>query len=145
MSMDKSVVKSIVDRNLTPLLTRLGLQAWTVVVEFGTTGEEDIAATCLRKGDYEKAIITIDPEYMHDEQHVLTTLRHELLHIFGAPFDLFYEAVAQVIDEKSLLAVRRVYANAQEKLCLSLERMFDSPGMVMRGSCWPTSDEVADE
>jgi hypothetical protein len=135
--MDRSAVKAIVDAAVGPMAALLGLSHWKIILDYGSTGDEDCAANCLRRIDYGTAFITINPEAMKDERQVLGTLRHELLHIHAAPFDLFYEAALASTDEKADPALKRISRHAHEQFVLGLERMFDSAPMAERGGCWP--------
>jgi hypothetical protein len=127
--MDRSAVKAIVDREIEPLMVRLGIPHWHVVVSYDLRADDGICRVkgrCSRAMDYNKARIEFDPDECDDEDDVLKTLRHELFHVVASPFDLYMQAADQLTKEGSPeeAILRRVFDHAVEKAMINLERMF---------------------
>jgi hypothetical protein len=127
--MDRSAVKAIVDREIEPMMERLGVPHWQIVVSYDLRDDNGICRTkgrCTRAIDYNKARIEFDPEECEDEADVLKTLRHELFHIVASPFDLYMQAADQCTKEDSPeeAILDRVFDHAVEKVMINLERMF---------------------
>jgi hypothetical protein len=127
--MDRSAVKAIVDREIEPLMARLGIPHWHVVVSYDLRADDGICRVkgrCSRAMDYNKARIEFDPDECDDEDDVLKTLRHELFHVIASPFDLYMQAADQLTEEGSPeeAILRRVFDHAVEKAMINLERMF---------------------
>jgi hypothetical protein len=121
---DRSRVKEIVDREIEPLMARLGLDRWSVEVKYGPIGD-DQSGRCSRLYDYERATIEFDPEKIEDEADVLKTLRHELFHVVHSPFDLYSCAVDNAGLGKTMDDVLdRVWRHACEKTVINLERLY---------------------
>jgi hypothetical protein len=123
--MDKSQVRAVVERELKPLIDRLGLGHWDIKVEYGPIGG-DRSGQCSRASDYEQATISFDPEKIEDEADVLKTLRHELFHIIHSPFDLYSCAVDNAGLGKPMDDVLdRIWRHACEKTVINIERMYN--------------------
>jgi hypothetical protein len=127
--MDRSAVQAIVDRELGPLLARLGIDHWKVRCSYAPAPDQDDGCTlrgeCTRLLDYHDAFIRFNPEAFEDEDGVLVTLRHELYHIVLAPIDLYTSAVERAVPADSTSAVlERVREHALESAVTALERMY---------------------
>jgi hypothetical protein len=127
--MDRSAVKAIVDREVGPLMARLGVPHWHVVVSYDLRQDDGtcrINGQCTRAIDYNKAHIELAPEEFEDEADVLKTLRHELFHVVASPFDLYVQAADQLTREGSPeeAILRLVFDHAVEKAMINLERMY---------------------
>jgi hypothetical protein len=126
MSMDASEVKRIVEANIGPMLEALCLRHWRIEIDYTKTGRENWAAMCDRSGgDYFIASLTFDPEMHHSCHEVLRSLRHELIHLHLAPFDLYRDVMTQHIlnDTPEERQENRLFAFACEQMVGNLERM----------------------
>jgi hypothetical protein len=127
--MDRSAVKAIVEREIGPLMARLGIPHWHLVVSYDLREDDGtcrINGRCTRVIDYNRAHIELAPGEFDDEAHVLKTLRHELFHVVASPFDLYMQAADQLTKEGSPeeAILRRVFDHAVEKATINLERMY---------------------
>jgi hypothetical protein len=127
--MDRSAVKAIIERELDPLAKKLGVGHWRLTVKFDLRdGDEDweTQGRCLKYVDYDRAIISLDPDSLADEAEVVRVLIHELLHIVLAPFDVLVNAVGPVLkrDETLVAVLDSVRMNAVEQAVVNLERMY---------------------
>lgn len=112
-------VKAIVEPADKLMRDALGLSDWTVTVTYER--DEDRMGSCSTMTSYQKATINIDPSHHDDEDEVLDTLRHELLHI--------------VHDEFTILRTEendRLHSHAAERTVLRMERMLDRLGFTPR-------------
>lgn len=124
--MDVSEVKRIVEANIRPMIDALCLGHWRIGIDYTKTGRDNWIAMCDRSGgDYFVASIILDPEMHDDEREVLKSLRHELLHLHLAPFDLFRDAMTQHIvnDTPEAGQENRLWAFACEQTLGNVERM----------------------
>lgn len=125
--MDRSKVKAIVEREIGPLMGRLGIPHWKVTVSYGLRGESDdatINAQCTRLVDYNRALIEFDPDALDDEAEVLRVLRHELFHILLSPFDVYTGAVRRLDLGSAEAVLDQVQTHATEQAVINLERMY---------------------
>ena len=128
--MDRSQVKEIVDREIEPLMKRLGIDHWKVMVSYDPEridGDGQIKhGECTRLVDYNSAHISLNPESFEDEQGVLKTLRHELFHVVLSPFDLYSSTVDRALDSPGSVReiLDRVWTHSCEKAVINIERMF---------------------
>jgi hypothetical protein len=121
-------VKAVVDANIKRLQWQTQTQAWTVVVDYEVpTGDPSWIAQVDRQLDYLHATISLDPERHGDDGQVLDSLRHELLHLLLAPFDLYADLTTQffVHDPAARRVEQRAFRNAVETAVGNLERMLD--------------------
>jgi hypothetical protein len=126
--MDRSAVKAIVERELAPLAGRLGVGHWKLTLRFDLrAGDADWEAQgrCLKYVDYDKAIISLDPDALADEAEVIRVLTHELLHVVLAPFDVLFNAMGPLLEKDGALraVLDSVRTNAVEQAVVNLERM----------------------
>jgi hypothetical protein len=127
--MNRSEVKAIVERELEPLMRKLGIPHWKIRVVFDLRNGEDEFTTCgqcTRRVDYDQAFIEFDPDSLDDEQHVLKVLRHELFHVVLVPFDIVFNALRPVLDKDSTLAgaIDSIREHATEQAVINLERLW---------------------
>jgi hypothetical protein len=127
--MDRSEFKAIVEREIEPLMERLGVLHWEITVSYDLRGEYDGAqaeAQCMRLVEYNKAWIEFDPDQFEDEEQVKRALRHELFHVVISPFDLFTAAVKTALgsEEAVCSVMERVQNHVTEKTVINLERMY---------------------
>jgi hypothetical protein len=127
--MDKSTLKAMVDREIEPLMRRLGIPHWRVTVSYGLVEGSGLNrrfhGECNRSVDYNQAHITLDPETLDDEAHALKVLRHELYHVVLAPFDVYSNAVDAAVGTGTTTNILgSVWTHAVEQAAINLERMF---------------------
>lgn len=127
--MDRSEVKAIVDREVGPLMRKLGLPHWKIRVVYDLRRGDDESATrgeCRYLVDYNRATIALDPDCFDEESEVVEILRHELFHLVLSPFQVVLDAMRPVLEkEPTLMAVMEsVRVHATEKAVINLERMW---------------------
>lgn len=135
--LDASRVKAIVDANLERLRDELWLSDWKISVEYEPL-EGDTAAECrLSNADYNVAVIALDPAQFSNQKQVLQALVHELLHVTLARFDLYRDAVIELIPDHVYQdgggkVEQRLYRHALEQAVEMLQRgaarhLWDNP------------------
>jgi hypothetical protein len=127
--MDRSAVKSVVERELEPLMMRLGIPHWHVVVGYkpeADDGDFVVYGRCARRSEYNAASITLNPETLDGAEEVLDSLRHELLHVVLAPFDLYRKAVGPLLsgDEARAEVFEVLFRHCVEQAVVCLNRMY---------------------
>ena len=127
--MDRSAVKAVVERELEPLMMRLGIPHWNVLVVYkpeANDGDFEVRGRCDRRTEYNIASITLNPESLDGAEEVLATLRHELLHVVLAPFDLYREAVEPLLsgDTAKGEVFSVLFRHCVEQAVVNLNRMY---------------------
>lgn len=127
--MDRSAVQAVVERELGPLLQRLGIGHWKVRCSYAPAPDQDdgtlLRGECTRLVDYQDAHIRFNPEAFDDEDAVLVTLRHELFHVILSPFDLYTSAVERAqVEGPAAEVLERIREHVLEQIVINLERMF---------------------
>jgi hypothetical protein len=129
--MDRSECVRIVGREIDGYLRAFGLPHWHIVIRYDRVTDDHpegftVSADCRAKPEYERATITIDPEEMGDEAELLRILRHELMHVALAPFNLYRGFAAAFIEQKSAADAQEdvIWAHAVEQGVRSLERLW---------------------
>ena len=128
--MDSSVVRAVVEKEIEPLMERLGIGHWSVSVGYEphTSGDPDRipGGRCTPLVDYDSARIVLNPEAFDGQDEVCKTLRHELFHLVVSPFRVYMHAVrASLPDGSPLVAVLdEVWIHADERAVKNLERMY---------------------
>lgn len=117
--MDASEVKAIVELVIEDLRDALTIPHWRISVDYGPCEDANHGAECSRQPDYYQANITIDPQRMNSTKHVIETLRHELLHVVLADFDLMFD-----VSDMSNDATYRLWTHAVERTVATMEKLF---------------------
>lgn len=97
--MDASAVHTIIQAHEERIVTALGLEAWRIQYTIEAIPDGPYAAMCERWPEYQRATITIDPARAADDEDVLDSLVHELLHIVLSPIDLYRAIVTPYVPE----------------------------------------------
>lgn len=125
MPMDRSKLRKFVNTHLKWVRWALQLQQWKVDIVIGETNISTTPASCDAKSMYRNAELTFDPERTHSEEDAFRNLRHEMLHVLLAEFDLLYEAVKRVAPSSDMEILDVLYHNAHERSIGNIERMLD--------------------
>lgn len=127
--MDRSAVKAFVDHELEPLMSRLGIPHWRIVVAYEPSPVDDNGlcrnGECIRLVDYNSARIVLNPEAFANESEIHATLLHELFHVVASPFDVFANAVkALQLNDDVQRVLESVLTHASERMVIHLRRMY---------------------
>lgn len=129
--MDKSTAKLIIDDRLKPMRNAMQLNQWTIDVVWGHIDGEaggQVKGQCTADPKYMRASIELDPESHADEADLLRTLRHELLHIFHAEYQLYRRQVGHVVSDTTFDGLDEAYQQASERTVWMMEQMLDHGG-----------------
>lgn len=121
--MSKAEVQKIVDDNIRDLRTALQLDAWFVRISYSSSLR--VGASCETDPKRHEAIITFNPGEFDNEKDVLLALLHELLHIYHAEFDLYWEAVKEAVSCDMLAVMQPIFNNACEHVVEQLLRLLE--------------------
>lgn len=127
-----SEARAIVDEHLPWLRWALCLQDWRIEVDYGLVDKESPAgvrfcAVTRCDNAYRKAYVTINEEMVDDEDDLLETLRHELLHVVHADFELYRATmIQQARDREQAEGLDlELFTHACERLVGNIERILD--------------------
>lgn len=126
--LELSQVRSVVEANIKRLSYQCQVNDWWLYTKYVQDSEVDwMAQVDLGLADYRKATITFNVLNLDTEEAVVRALRHELLHILLAPFEIYDDVMHQyVYDEDKAVKVRsRMRTHALELIVGNLERMLD--------------------
>ena len=129
--MKKAEVKAIVDANIEPWMEKLGIPHWSIEVTYGPCADRNWQASCDRQVAYNQAHIIIDPKHAVDEEGVIRSLVHELLHVVLAPFDLYRDVLSQHCGEAGSVRAREeraLFDFTVEQLVVNLRRVVKGMG-----------------
>ena len=122
--MDQSEVRFIVNEHVKPIRDALQLNDWHIDTEY-TALDPGTSARVHMMPRYRRATIQFDPAQIVDREHVLRCLRHELLHLVLAPFDLYTCAVSEMLPEQFSKVDNQLFMDAVELVVGNLERVLD--------------------
>lgn len=128
--MERKDAKKIIDRELVPLMERLGIPHWKITIVLGPTESTDdgscVLGLCRRLPDYNRAQITINFDDIEDEAKLMRTLVHELSHIVISPFDVYRDTITQHLapDSHEGRSECRLFTYVVEQTIINLERMY---------------------
>lgn len=117
--------KVIVDEHCDWFRYALGLNHWTIHVVYKRLDEGNLGR-CYANAKYSEATIELDEEQIPDGEKLLFVLRHELLHVLHADYDLVVEAALKELDSRVAHSLMiHMQHVAQEKVVTMLEGMLD--------------------
>lgn len=122
--MDQSKVREVVNKHLKPIRDALQLSDWWIDVEYSSLADGTPAEVWM-KPRYRRALIKFDPAQQESREHILRNLRHELLHLVLAPYDLYSNAVSEMLDEQYQKVDSQLFSDACEVTVGNLERILD--------------------
>jgi hypothetical protein len=124
--MDRSQVEAIIARESQRIARELRVAHWKIAIAVGPTElGGSYSAECSRQLPYETAEITIDPDLAHTEADVIGSIRHEMMHVVLAPFDMLWEVLTRGMDDKQRDQAEAVWRFSVEQSVLNLERMYE--------------------
>lgn len=131
--MDRSKVREIVQARIHELIRDLAIGHWRLMIEYENKPPDSNGVTergdCVRLVDYNRATINLNPDAFSDddETKVFGVLRHELLHVVLAPFDIFLNVVSPLIEDDPVKTkvIQSVWDHAVEQAVVNLERIHD--------------------
>lgn len=127
--MDKSQVETIVTKYVGRYRSALGLQKWRLNIYYGPISDAPDQSTAKAQmtidGAHHSAGMTIDPDAAESEEDVLTTLRHELLHLTHGYFDTYRKSVGAHLSPRVQNSTDEVWELACEHTVSTLEMMLD--------------------
>ncbi len=127
--MDRSECKAIVEREIEPMMERLGIPHWRLQVSYGPIPSDDpeweTRGEVTVKPNYNQAMIRLNPDAFDDETALLKTLRHELFHVVLTPYDVFIAIVKPLLTPSEAVEsmATAAWRNACEQAVINLERM----------------------
>ena len=122
--MKKTEARKILKESIRGLRSAMSLQSWQINIEWRDM-EAGNLATCRTDARYRLADIEVDHSQHEDRAHLLSTLRHELMHIFHAEFKLFELGTSHLISKPARDSLGEVYNAAQEKTVAAIEAMLE--------------------
>lgn len=126
--MDQSKVETIVNRYVGRYRSALGLQGWNLKLYYSPLADNEdqsFKAQATINAAHHSAAITIDPGAAESEEDVLTSLRHELLHLVHGYFDAYRKAVLPHLSPRVQSSTDEIWDLASEHTVLMLEMMLD--------------------
>src|SRR5690625_2021060 len=123
--MEAMDVRAIVDQHAPRLKKASGIERWDVRITVERCPEQ-VKGQCEADPRYMIAEIQIDPEHAEDEDDVVKTLRHEMLHVLVSQFEVYRAAVHHLVDsEDALNAIDEVWTFATENVVHNIETALD--------------------
>lgn len=132
--MDQSQARKIIHESLKPLRWIMGLQDWTIDIEYCHIPSEGKAlytkADVLTVDSHKKAKIRIDPAQHDDPADLLRSFRHELIHMLHAEMQLFKRQAIELLgaEDKTDNALEHAWVIGVEALVRKVEEMLDELG-----------------
>ncbi len=130
MAMTRKDVIRVVEENVEAMRTAMRLDDWVIRFEEGRLDSLDgsIARACCNvDASYRELVVTFDAEACadKDEQALLDTIRHELLHAIIGSFYIYRTTAVDGLDASLKRVLDTVFSHAQEHVIGSIERMLD--------------------
>ncbi|MFM9959322.1 MAG: hypothetical protein ACKVZJ_14790 [Phycisphaerales bacterium] len=139
--MDPKALKSLVERSIVPMKTRLNLGP--VEVTYFTNSRLARDDDGMTRGTanpnplYGRVTIELDPTHLDDDDEALHVLRHELLHCYNQPLSMHHRLCLSVAAEAAHPALEESLTQNSELEVLALERMLDALGMTPKALAAP--------
>ncbi len=128
--MDRSAVTKWIDKNKDTIILEFGLSHWKINIECHALQPDDNGAISAMKvktlPEYERAQILVNFDAIPNDAALDEHLRHELMHILHAPFDLLWQALKDIIPAEQHSLLGTLYTQAEERTVLNLERFYEA-------------------
>lgn len=89
----------VAEKQLRRLAGLVGLDGWTIELVVGRCSSDEAVAEVVCQGEYLRADLTVDNKKLDDEEALLATLAHEVLHIALWPIELCAPIAYSACDE----------------------------------------------
>jgi len=99
------------------------LRKWRIVIKFGPL---DSRAIQDQDSTYRDVRITFDLTKFDDIDELISTVRHEMIHLLFSPFDDVHKQLKQGLDEENGIFFHGSYINAEEKTLNNFEYILDT-------------------
>jgi len=129
--MDKPEVIKIVKREVPRYQKLLNLPHWIFNFQYGwiDDAEDSFYGKCWPDPDYNTATIKINFELHENEEILVRTIRHEMLHVVHAEFETYRKAASLLMTKPEFMAMDVVFGACCEKTVKQLEFMLKSLGI----------------
>lgn len=128
--MNERECRRLVRKHALNLMRVLSIQQWRIDFVYEEIKAEDVPAkfSILMSTDlhyrYQKAMITINPSTIENEQDFLQSLRHELIHVALVAFSAFDDFARTLMpNHTDWVSLNKIYHDRYEELVLQIERM----------------------
>lgn len=128
MPLEVSQVRALVEAHMPRMVQQFQLNDWWIYTKYEQLSDVDWRGQVdLGQADYKRATIRFNVLFLDSDEDVLRVLRHELLHLLLAPFEIYDDVVYQYVHEDAVATkVRsRMRTHALEMIVGNLERALD--------------------
>lgn len=127
--MKKLDVQRIVDKNIEAMKTMLGLDRWEINFEYKPISGKNKRCNGQCTTDVtwvNRALITLVPGKLDDEEEVLSVLLHELIHCITSSYHLGMVATSELTSKKEYQALLVLHYRADEEVTEWICKILDS-------------------
>lgn len=122
--MNKKELKHIVDCNVKKMIKKLGLGEWQIKFRYKMSDEhKNCRGYCSIHSQSKQATITLNPRLLTIKREVISTLRHELVHLIVNIFSEYRHVIHTFIGTSSSPATSRELAVLNEAFNLAKEKI----------------------
>ena len=122
--MKKAEARRLLKTSMKWLRAAMMLGSWRINLEWVELPPGSLARV-RTDARYQIADIEIDASQHEDEEHLLSTVRHELAHIFHADFKTYELTAAHHMSDPVRNSLEEVFDFAQEKTVTAIEAMLE--------------------
>ena len=122
-TLDLSVIKETVDKNINRLIKEFGLSSWRIDVVYTTLNGLRAEIEIGVLGSYERAEIRFDIMSFTTVEQIVETLQHELLHIVIFPFEQYSRTIDEVIPKNVKTLDQELWRHQSEQMIRNLEKL----------------------
>jgi len=110
----------------------LGIEEWDIKFRYSKL-EEDTMGVCMADPQYKKATIIVDIAEHKNNEELLDTIRHEMLHIIHAEFELYREMIKDHVGANTLTTMDTVFELGAETVVRRLEGLLRKLDVNLKG------------
>jgi len=100
----------------------LPIEPWRIEVKVETL--DDSFATIDLQAEYRNAVLRVDHERHDTRRKVEQSVRHEMMHLLTAEFQMFWDLIEEELPEASRKLAERAFDQAWELVVRRLERVW---------------------
>jgi len=121
MNEDKAV-KAVTQKFIDRWKYLLGLDDWSIIIRY-TKMEDGDLGECSVETPHKMATVVVDVAKHKNADHLLDTIRHELLHIFHAQFEHHRTLASKFAAPSMIEVLDEIYMIGAEDIVLKMEHL----------------------
>jgi len=129
---DAAAEKAVTKKFLTTWKRLLSIEDWDITIKYKSLPEDELG-NCSVVAAHKQASIEIDPKQHKNKELLLLTVRHELLHLVHANFNIYRNAVEGCLGSSTIAVADTIFETGSEDVVLKIENLLKRLNINIKG------------